>query len=301
MELRFGTRGSALALWQTRRVAARVGSGPDHLVVEHVISTRGDDDRRSPLPDIGGMGLFTETLERALLGGDVDVAVHSLKDLPIQQRDGLAIGAVCLREDARDVLVSRSCESLHALRRGAIVGTSSMRRTAQLLAARPDLEIRPIRGNVETRIAKVDAGEFDATVLAAAGLRRLGLEDRVSEWLPLEAFLPAPGQGALAVQCRAGDDTILAILAEVDDASVRTCTTAERAFLAGLGGGCSLPVAAYAVIENGSIHLRGFVGSADGRRAIRLEERAPLADDRVAGLALAQRALADGAAALLGG
>ncbi|MGH7502494.1 MAG: hydroxymethylbilane synthase [Longimicrobiales bacterium] len=300
-ELRLGTRGSALALWQTRRVAADLAAFvQDRAIVERIIRTRGDDDRDAPLPEIGGKGVFTDELERALLGGEVDLAVHSLKDLPIEPRAGLAIAAVCVRDDARDAMVSRIGESLHALRAGAVVGTSSTRRTAQLLCVRPDLDVRPIRGNVETRIAKVDAGDYDATVLAAAGLLRLGLEGRVADWLPLETFLPAPGQGALAVQCRADDAAVLRLLSNLDDADARRCTVAERSFLAGLGGGCSLPVAAYATIDHDSIHLRGFVGALNGRRTIRLEQRASLDAGRAAGLAMAERALLDGAAELLG-
>ena len=299
-KLVFATRGSALALWQTRRVAELLEQyNPGHTIVEQVVRTRGDDDRTSPLPEIGGAGVFTEALERALLDGSADVAVHSLKDLPIEQRNGLAIGAVCLREDVRDVLISRSGQSLTDLAAGSIVGTSSRRRSAQVLSMRPDLNVRPIRGNVETRVAKVDAGEYAATVLAAAGIRRLGLEARVSEWLSLETFLPAPGQGALAAQCRREDAAVRAILAPLDDADVRVCTDAERQFLALLGGGCSLPVAAYANVAGEMLHLRGFVGSQSGRRSIRVEERTSRNDGRAAAARLADRAFAEGAAALL--
>jgi hydroxymethylbilane synthase len=299
--LRFGTRGSTLALWQTRRIAAQMMElGRIAATDEVVIRTRGDDDVRSALPDIGGRGVFTEELERELLDRRIDVAVHSLKDLPVEQRQGLVIGAVCMREDPRDALITRSGTGLDALAAGAVVGTSSTRRMSQLLAVRPDLDVRPIRGNVETRIARVDGGEYDATVLAAAGIRRLGLEDRIAEVLPITTFLPAPGQGALAVQCRVDDEKVRAVVEEIDDAEARSCTEAERAFLAGLGGGCSMPIAALAVADGDDIDLRGYVGARDGGRAIRLEERFRRGEHLDGALMLARRALAEGAAELLG-
>jgi hydroxymethylbilane synthase len=298
--LRFGTRGSTLALWQTRRVAARlVELGRVADTEEVVIRTRGDDDVRSALPDIGGRGVFTEELERALLEGRIDVAVHSLKDLPVEQRPGLIIGAVCMREDPRDALITRTGAGLDAIAAAAVVGTSSTRRMSQLLAARADLDVRPIRGNVETRIAKVDGGEYDATVLAAAGIRRLGLDDRIAEVLPIATFLPAPGQGALAVQCRADDERARALIDDIDDAEARDCTDAERGFLAGLGGGCSMPIAAHAVAEGDDIILRGFVGARDGGRSIRLEDRFGRGEHLEGAAMLARRALAEGAAELL--
>ena len=212
-----------------------------------MIATAGDrtQARGEPLPEIGGKGLFTAELERALREGEIDLAVHSLKDLPTEDADGVVVGAVTRREDVRDCLVAR--ERLAGRPgEGAVVGTSSLRRAAQLRALRPDLEIRSIRGNVDTRIGKVRAGEYDAALLAAAGIRRLGLEQEVTEWLAPETMLPAPGQGALAIQCRAGDDAMLALLAELDDPAARAETTAERAFLRALGAGCAAPVAALA-------------------------------------------------------
>jgi hydroxymethylbilane synthase len=270
---------------------------PDCEIVENIIRTRGDDDRDSPLPEIGGAGLFTEALERALLDGTADLAVHSLKDLPIEQRPGLDIGAIGLREDPRDVLVSSSSVSLAELKRGARVGTSSHRRASQVLAIRPDLDVQPIRGNVETRIAKVDNGEYDAVVLAAAGVLRLGLGARVGEWLPLETFLPAPGQGALAVQCRVGD--VPTVLVALDEPATRACTAVERRFLALLGGGCSLPVGGYASITTGIMHVQGFVGSRTGEPVIRVEESTDPADGLQAARRLADQVLARGGAALL--
>jgi hydroxymethylbilane synthase len=252
-----------------RLVAARAGLECS----TRVISTAGDRTQESgePLPSIGGKGLFTAELERALRDGEIDVAVHSLKDLPTEDAPGVVIGAVTAREDVRDCLVARSESSLAELPSGAVVGTSSLRRTAQLAALRPDLEISSIRGNVDTRVRKVSEGDFDAAVLAAAGIRRLGLEHVVTEWLSDETILPAPGQGALAIQCRTHDDAVLALLAALDDAGARAETTAERAFLRALGGGCAAPVAALAVTTTTPrVRLQGLVASVDGRDVVRV-------------------------------
>jgi hydroxymethylbilane synthase len=219
--------------------------------------------------------------------------VHSLKDLPVEERDGLVIAAIPARAEARDVLVSAGGATLAALADGARVGTSSLRRSAQLRACRPDLKVEPLRGNVDTRLRKVQAGEYDAILLSGAGLLRLGLEGNVTEWLSLEVMLPAPGQGALAVQCRAGDEATCAALAALDDPATRRATTAERAFLAGLGGGCSLPVAAYAETDGDGLLLRGLVASPDGRQVIRCQARG--GDPQETGLACARQALARGA------
>ncbi len=269
-----GTRASALARAQTELVLARLVAARAGLAcATRVITTAGDrtQDSGEPLPSIGGKGLFTAELERALRDGDIDVAVHSLKDLPTEDAAGLAIGAVTAREDVRDCLVARDAGSLTELPSGAVVGTSSLRRSAQLAALRPDLEIRSIRGNVDTRVRKVAEGEYNAVVLAAAGIRRLGLEDVVTEWLSGETMLPAPGQGALAIQCRAGDDGVRALLAELDDAGARAETTAERAFLRALGGGCAAPVAALATTTTTpQVRLQGLVASVDGRDVVRV-------------------------------
>jgi hydroxymethylbilane synthase len=297
-----GTRGSALALWQTRRVAAWLADVvSEGTVAEVVIRTRGDRDTASPLPDIGGRGVFTEELERALLDHEIDAAVHSLKDLPIAVRTGLRIGAVCFREDVRDVLITRDGRRLGELSPGDVVGSSSTRREAQLRACRPDLRVQPIRGNVETRIARVDRGEYDAVILAAAGVRRLELQHCVAEYLDPDAFLPAPGQGALAVQCRDDDEPLTALFAQLDEPAARACTDAERAFLAGLGGGCSLPVAAWAEMAGtgATLVLRGFAGSARDGRSIRLQTEGPAGDAATIGLRLAGMALERGAAELL--
>ena len=295
-----GTRGSVLARAQTELVAALLASARPGLALStQVLSTAGDrtQDSGEPLPEIGGKGLFTAELERALKEGEIDVAVHSLKDLPTQGAPGVVVGAVTSREDVRDCLVTRSAASLSDLGEGALVGTSSLRRSAQLAALRPDLEIRSIRGNVDTRIRKVEAGEYDAAVLAAAGIRRLGLEGAVSEWLSPETVLPAPGQGALAVQCRADDAAILNLLADLDDPAARGETTAERAFLEALGGGCAAPVAALAVTTTTPhVRLQGLVASADGRDVVRVRGEG---DPVEVGARLAQEALSLGADRIL--
>lgn len=267
--LKVGTRTSRLARRQTDYVVRLLEAAWPGLTCEvEPFVTQGDRILQQPLPEIGGKGLFTAELERALLDGAIDIAVHSLKDLPIDDSPGLTIGAIPSRADAHDVLVARHRQTLETLPAGAVVGTSSPRRQAQLLALRPDLQVRPIRGNVGTRVRKVLSGldGYDATILAAAGLTRLDMEEVISDWLPLDLMLPAPGQAALAVQCRAGDATTLALLAAIDDEDARRTTGAERAFLEELGGGCSAPIAAYASAlgADGRILLRGLIASPDG-------------------------------------
>jgi hydroxymethylbilane synthase len=249
------------------------------------------------LPEIGGKGIFTSELQDALLSGKVDVAVHSLKDLPAENTPGIVIAAIPERGAVYDVLVSRDRQPLSRLSEGARVGTSSLRRTAQLLASRADLTILPLRGNVDTRVRKALNGEYDAIVLAQAGLTRLGLQEHISEVLPLEIMLPAPGQGALAVQCRAEDIETLHLLVGIHDPITAAAVEAERAFLAGLGGGCSLPAAAFAEKNNGTIILTGAVISMDGKQAIRLS--AVDSDPHELGTRLAELVLERGAAELL--
>ena len=309
-----GTRRSALAQRQTELVVELLRAAwPDVGCETRPIVTEGDRTQQSgrPLPEIGGKGLFTSELEEALRRGDLDLAVHSLKDLPTEDPDGIVVGAVCGREDVRDVLVSRAGLALDDLPAGATVGTSSLRRTAQLRALRPDLEPASIRGNVDTRVRKVRDGEYEATVLAAAGIVRLGLEHEVTQWLPLETMLPAPGQGALAVQCRADDERALELLDAVDDPATRAATTAERTFLRELGAGCTAPVAAHAEVhEPGepshklsrgntgefSVRLRGLVLSPDGRDIVRVEGEGASGE---VGVQLARDALESGARAIL--
>jgi len=295
-----GTRVSPLARAQTERVVELLQAAWPGLVCEvRPMVTEGDRTQASgePLPEIGGKGLFTAELERALLSGEVDLAIHSLKDLPTEESPGVVLGAVCLREDVRDCLVARGGLALADLPEGAVVGTSSLRREAQLRALRRDLDIRSIRGNVDTRVRKVHEGEYDAAVLAAAGIRRLGLEDEVTEWLPPETMFPAPGQGALAVQCRVADDRVLALLAAIDDPEARAETTAERGFLQALGGGCAAPVGAYAVtVGGGRVRLEALVASPDGRGVVRVSGEG---EPEELGARLAHEALAHGADGIL--
>jgi len=271
MQLTFATRPSALARWQTARVIQLLQAAhPGLECMEYVITTKGDRVLDRPLPEIGGKGVFTSELEEALLSGKVHAAVHSLKDLPVEATSGIVVAAIPEREVAYDVLVCAEGQTLSSLPEGARVGTCSLRRTAQLLARRPDLTILPLRGNVETRLRKVLSGEYDAIILAQAGLTRLGLPAHISEVFPLEVMLPAPGQGALAVQFRAEDTETFELLAAIHDPLTAAAVGAERAFLSGLGGGCSLPIAAFAEKNNGQIILTGAVISADGKQAIRL-------------------------------
>ena len=304
MNIRFGTRGSALALWQTRYVMAELTAANATVTAAYEIySTKGDRVIDVPLPQVGGKGLFTAELEAALHAGDIDCAVHSLKDLPTEQPAGLALGAIMPRADARDVLISRSGKTLLELPQGAVIGTSSHRRGAQLKAIRPDIQLADIRGNVDTRIKKAldPDGQYDAIMLASAGLDRLGFVDVITERLSPELMLPAPGQGAVAVQMRSEWDGIAHFTA-LHCVDTALCVTAERAFLAGLGGGCSVPVAAYAVVNNGAVEVTGRVCALDGSTVITVATQGTcetLAEAAVLGAALAEMALAQGAATLL--
>lgn len=292
--LTFATRPSKLARWQTNWVMnALQQAWPGLECRQVVITTQGDRNLDQPLPEIGGKGLFTQELEAELLAGKVQAAVHSLKDLPVEDPPGLAIRAIPRRADVRDVLISKDGLTLDQLPPGALVGTSSLRRTAQLRAYRPDLRVEPLRGNVDTRIRRALEGQFDAILLAGAGVTRLGLSEHISQWLPLEVMLPAPGQGALAVQCRSGDEQTLNYLAAIDDSQTRQAVLAERVFLAALGGGCSLPVGAYAVVQDGQIHLQGAAAAVDGSRLVRVQASGQ--NPQAVGQQAAQMALAQGA------
>jgi hydroxymethylbilane synthase len=295
-----GTRASALARAQTDVVVELLRAAwPELECTTTTIDTAGDRTQASgrPLPEIGGKGLFTAELERALRDGEIDLAVHSLKDLPTEEPSGVVIAAVTAREDVRDCLVAREAASLAELPADARVGTSSLRRAAQLKAVRPDLDIGSIRGNVDTRVRKVREAEFDAAVLAAAGVRRLGLESVVTEWLSTETMLPAPGQGALAVQCRSGDEALLELLVPLDDPAARAETTAEREFLCALGAGCAAPVAALAVsTATPRVRLQGLVASVDGSEMVRVHGEG---EPRELGGRLAEEALAAGADRIL--
>lgn len=293
----FATRPSTLARWQTRWVISALEKAwPGIECDEKVITTQGDQILDRPLPEIGGKGLFTLELEAELVSGRLQAAVHSLKDLPVDETRGLTVGAIPARGEVRDVLISYQGQRLNELPAGARVGTSSLRRQAQVLALRPDLEVLSMRGNVETRIRKLKEGQYDAIILAGAGVTRLSLEAEITEYLPLEVMLPAPGQGALAVQCRTVDAETLKALAAIEDEATRQTTLAERSFLSCLGGGCSAPVAAYASFKYGEVELQGLVASADGQRMIRVRHSG---DYRWVGIEAAHQALALGAGELL--
>ncbi len=297
--LTLGSRTSALAMWQSRHVMdALQAAWPGLECTIEPYVTQGDKTLDRPLPEIGGKGLFTLELENGLREGRIDLAVHSLKDLPVDDAPGLTLGAILGRADVRDVLVAKNGQTLDELPGGAVVGTSSLRRQAQLLALHPALTVRSIRGNVETRIHKALHGDYDATLLAGAGVTRLGLDANISQWLPLDVMLPAPGQGALAVQCRADDEPTLGLLAAIHNAKVAEAVRAERAFLASLGGGCSIPVGAYATVSGRAIHLSGLVAAVDGSRIILVEGRGTSALEL--GASLAETAKSQGALELIG-
>jgi hydroxymethylbilane synthase len=294
-----GSRGSALARWQTEWVVARLQAAWPGLTCRiEYFTTSGDRDTDRPLPEMGGKGVFTDDLARALENRKIDFAVHSLKDLPVDETPNLTVAAICERADARDVLVAAMPCTLASLPAGARVGTSSLRRSAQLLAKRPDLVVLPIRGNVDTRIRKAMNGEYDAVLLAAAGLERLGLGQHIVEMIPLDMILPAPGQGALAVQCRANDEAARDCLAAIDHLPTRRAVSAERAFLKALGGGCSAPIAAYAHGTNGGVlKICGLVVARNGQQAVHVFNKGD--DPHKLGAALAQEAFNRGAGVLL--
>lgn len=299
--LRIGTRGSALARWQSEHVAERLRAlDPTREVELVVIHTQGDKILDVPLARIGDRGLFVKEIEEALLRGEVDLAVHSLKDMPTAQPEGLVLAAISERHDPRDSVVSRHGGGLAALPPGAVVGTSSLRRRAQLMAAYPRLEFRDVRGNVNTRLAKLDAGDYDALIMAKAGLERLGLEGRITEVLGFEICLPAVGQGALAVETREADaETRGLVERAIADPATTACTRAERALLAALEGGCQVPIAAHAVPEGDGLALSALVASLDGSVLKRCVRVGPMGDPEALGRAAAADLLAQGAAAIL--
>ncbi|MGB1252346.1 MAG: hydroxymethylbilane synthase [Candidatus Promineifilaceae bacterium] len=303
MKLRIGTRKSQLALWQAHNIKSLLEVAWPELTCDIVhFVTEGDKSQASgkPLPEIGGKGLFTLELERSLHSAEIDIAVHSLKDLPVEQPAGLTLGAIPARGTAEDALIAKHDYKIGTLPFGATVGTSSLRRQAQLLAMRPDLNVQSIRGNVPTRIQKMLDGQYHAIVLARVGVERLGITEHLRQILPVDVMLPAPGQGALGIQCRADDTATLNLLAAIDDEETRNCVSAERAFLNGLGAGCSLPVGAFATWnanKSRPLQLEGVVGSVDGKQLIEVGTRG--SDPFELGAALAQTALDRGAAALL--
>lgn len=299
-EIRIATRKSALALWQAEHVKARLESAHPGLRVSLVpMVSRGDKLLDSPLSKIGGKGLFVKELETALLENQADIAVHSMKDVPMDFPEGLGLYCICEREDPRDAFVSNQFDSLDALPEGSIVGTSSLRRQAQLLARRPDLQIRFLRGNVNTRLAKLDAGEYDAIILAAAGLIRLGFEARIRSRISVEDSLPAGGQGAVGIECRSSDAEIHALLAPLNHNDTARRVIAERALNKHLNGGCQVPIACYAELQGEQLWLRGLVGQTDGALLLRADAHAPASDAEQLGVAVAEALLAQGAQSIL--
>jgi hydroxymethylbilane synthase len=266
--LRIGSRGSQLALWQANHIKARLEQHGNKVEIE-VIKTTGDKITDVSLAQVGTKGMFTKEIEEALAEQRVDLAVHSLKDLPTEIPSGFEIAAIPRREDARDVFCSRTYGSLRELPKRARVGTSSLRRQAQLKALRPDLDIRPLRGNVDTRLRKLETGEYDAVILAASGLNRLGKGECVRQWFSAKVMCPAAGQGALAVEIRKDDSDVAQHVAFLDDKAARTATTCERSLLNKLGGGCQVPIGAFAEVSNGSLHLEAIVARPDGTEVLR--------------------------------
>lgn len=299
-EIRIATRKSALALWQAEYVKARLEASHPGLKVSLVpMVSRGDKLLDAPLAKIGGKGLFVKELETALLENEADIAVHSMKDVPMEFPEGLGLYCICEREDPRDAFVSNRFDSLDALPPGSVVGTSSLRRQAQLLARRPDLKIQFLRGNVNTRLAKLDAGEYDAIILAAAGLIRLGFGERIRSSIGVDESLPAGGQGAVGIECRTGDSEVHALLSCLNHAPTATRVVAERALNKRLNGGCQVPIACYAVLEGEQLWLRGLVGQPDGTLLLRAEGRAPAAEAEVLGVQVAEELLDQGAEQIL--
>jgi hydroxymethylbilane synthase len=292
------TRRSRLALWQAEHVKARLQALG--LAVELLpMSTRGDELLQASLVDAGGKGLFIKELEAALADGRADLAVHSMKDLPAELPPGFTLAAITAREDPRDAFVSARYRGFAELPDGSVVGTSSLRRQAQLLERHPALEVRPLRGNVDTRLAKLDRGEYAAIVLAYAGLRRLGLADRARSVLSVEESLPAPGQGALGIECLSARADVQALVAPLADAATAACVTAERAVNRALGGDCTIPLAAFAELQGASLKVRALVASPDGKRIVRADGRGESSDPETLGRRVAERLRSQGADRIL--
>lgn len=294
------SRASVLALWQSRHVESRLRALYPRCEVSILpMSTRGDEILDRSLAKIGGKGLFVKELENALLCGEADIAVHSMKDVPMDLPAGFVIGAIMAREDPRDAFVSNRYPELSAMPAGARVGTSSLRREAQLRARFPSLGVAPLRGNVQTRLRKLDGGEFEAVILAAAGLKRLGLEARITALLSAEQSVPAPGQGALGVECLQSRRELIAAIAALGDPEATQAVRAERAVSRALGGSCQIPLGAYAQIEAGTLRLRAFVATADGRRFIAAESSGAKDAPEALGDAVARQLRAQGAEAII--
>ncbi|MBO9489956.1 hydroxymethylbilane synthase [Endozoicomonas sp. G2_1] len=299
-KVRIATRKSALALWQAEYVKAQLEHFHPDLVVELVpMTTKGDIILDTPLAKVGGKGLFVKELEVAMLEDRADIAVHSMKDVPVEFPEGLGLEVICPREDPRDAFVSNTYKNLDELPQGAVVGTSSLRRQCQLKELRPDLEIKDLRGNVNTRLKKLDEGQYDAIILAAAGLLRLEMPERISDYIEPEVMLPANGQGAVGIECRVDDQRIKGLLAPLECGQTRSRVLAERAMNKELEGGCQVPIGSYATLSDQTLFLRGLVGAIDGSKILRAEVSGPAADGIELGQQLAKQLLADGADAIL--
>ena len=298
--LKIATRQSPLALWQAEHIRARLEAMHADLTVELVtFVTQGDKILDTPLAKIGGKGLFVKELEAALMDGRADLAVHSMKDVPMALPEGLSLAVICEREDPLDAFVSNHYASFADLPQGAKVGTSSLRRKCQILKARPDLEIIDLRGNVGTRLSKLDDGQYDAIILASAGLKRLGLAERIRHTIQPDVSLPAVGQGALGLECRSQDQAVLDLILPLMHAETNVCVRAERAFNAYLEGGCQVPIAGYATLQNGQLQIEGRVGSVDGKTILKAVQYGAPEQAEMLGEELAKALLAQGAGELL--
>lgn len=298
--IRIATRQSPLALRQAHWVKAQIETHhPDVLVDLITFMTEGDKRLATPLNEIGGKGLFVKELERAILTNEADIAVHSLKDMPVIQPDGLEISTICRRDDPRDVLVSHQFKSFANLPNEAIVGTSSLRRSAQLKNIRPDLIMKNLRGNVNTRLKKLEEENFAAIILAAAGLKRMNLQSHISEYFSPEILVPAVGQGAIAIESRQADHEIKQYLQALEDSETRVCVTAERAMNARLNGGCQVPIAGFAILQNNQVFLRGLVASLDGKKILRAVAHGAPANAAAIGIKVAEDLLSQGASEIL--
>lgn len=301
-KIRIASRESALALWQSQYIKAELEALHPGLEVDVVgMTTKGDQILDVPLAKIGGKGLFVKELEHSMLVNETDIAVHSMKDVPMHFPDGLELAVICERESPFDAFVSNTYNTLEDLPNGAVVGTSSLRRSSQLAALRPDLVIKSLRGNVNTRLAKLDAGDYDAIILADAGLRRLGFHDRIKQVLDAEQSLPAVGQGALGIECRSEDAAIKALLSPLIDAETNACVRAERAMNTRLEGGCQVPIAGFATLNENTLTLRGLVAAVDGSTILRTEHAIDLNKDTAESLGIraAEDLLSQGAEAIL--
>lgn len=298
--LRIATRKSPLAMWQAEHIKARLEAMHEGLQVELItFTTKGDIILDTPLAKIGGKGLFVKELEVAMQAGEADIAVHSMKDVPMEFPEGLELGVICERENPHDAFVSNTYKSIDELPQGAVVGTSSLRRQCQIQQLRPDLQIKSLRGNVQTRLGKLDAGEFDAIILAAAGLLRMEMDDRIASFIPAEQSLPAGGQGALGIEWRANDEAIHNLIKPLAHAETAACVIAERALNKRLQGGCQVPIAAYAELDGEQLNLRGLVGSVDGKQMLTTDKNGHKADAEAIGIAAAEHLLQQGAGKIL--